>query len=77
MIEDYYDVVNLTDDKIQKVLSVLLRSCSDKALERIIRKIIFGYAADIDWQGVWDIMTTDMPELTQYHDFNSIIRAIR
>lgn len=77
MVEDYYDAANLTDEEIQKVLSILLRSCSDKALATVVRKIIFSAAYDIDWQEAWDIMTEYMPELTQYNDFNSIISAIR
>lgn len=77
MVEDYYDAANLTDDEIQKVLSVLLKSCSDKALATVVRKIIFGAAYDVDWQEAWDIITEYMPELTQYDDFNSIIRAIK
>ena len=77
MVEDYYSAANLTDDEIQKILSVLLRSCPDAALATVVRKIIFSAAYDIDWQEAWDIMTEYMPELTQYDDFNSIIRAIR
>ena len=77
MVEDYYDAINLTDDEVQKVLSVLLRSCEDKALATVVRKIIFNAKYDIDWQEAWNIIIEYMPELTQYNDFNSIIRAIR
>lgn len=77
IVEDYDNAINLTDEEIQKILSVLLRSCSDKALATVVRKIIFSAAYDVDWQEAWDIITEYMPELTQYDDFNSIIRAIR
>ena len=58
-------MAKLTDTEIQVLLSKKLYQIEDAGLQTVVRGIIFTYAHNMDWQKIYVLMRTWMPELVE------------
>jgi hypothetical protein len=59
----------MTDQQIKELLSKHVLTMENKAVEVLLRTIIFQIAENINWQLVWLMMKNYMPEMNQI-EFN-------
>lgn len=56
----------MTDIQIKELLSKKLYAIEDASLQAVVRNIIFSVNENTDWQAVYKMMKSYMPELIAY-----------
>ena len=54
----------MTDQEVKVLISRYVLNMEDKAKEDTLRYILFGTYNQINWQEAYQVMITNMPELT-------------
>lgn len=73
MVRRLNEGLSMNDEETKEILGLLLgKNITDKELEKLVRVIIFGPNAVMDWKRVQKLMLSYMPELRKYDSYDEL-----